>query len=110
MQVQDDARARRARRGQRAPAERRVEVVGVDDARAGAPHGGGDLVRVASPPRSRPRPRAPRPSAARVALEQLDLLAEVLAHEPGEVLDRALLAAGRAVAVVQEEDHAARQS
>ena len=43
MQVQDDAGARAARGGQGAPAERRVDVVGVHDAGAGAPHGGRDL-------------------------------------------------------------------
>ena len=43
----------------------------------------------------------------RVALEQLDVLAELLAHQPAQVLDRPLLAAGGPVAVVQEEDHGA---
>ena len=54
------------------------------------------------------QPAAARPRArerGRVALEHLGLLAQVLADEPGVVLDRALLAAGDAVAVVQEEDH-----
>jgi hypothetical protein len=41
---------------------------------------------------------------------QLRLLAEVLADEPQEVVDDALLAARRAVAVVQEEDHRGGQS
>ena len=45
MQVQDDPRAGRARRGERAPAQRRLDVVGVDDARAGALDGVGDLGR-----------------------------------------------------------------
>ena len=49
VQVQDDPRARRARGVQRAPAERRLQVVGVDDAGAGA----------------RARRRPPRPGAGR---------------------------------------------
>ena len=71
----------------------------------------------AAPPRRRPpgpaRRAAARPPPARgrdrgaVALQHLRVLAEVLAHEPREVLDDALLAARRAVAVVQEEDHGA---
>ncbi len=108
VQVQDDARARGARRRQRAPAERRVDVVRVDDARAGAPHGRRDLVRV-QPAAQHPRRRASAAERGGVALEQLDVLAQVLAHEPREVLDHALLAAGRAVAVVQDEDHGARR-
>ena len=59
----------------------------------------------ARPPRSSATAARERPSVGAVALEQLDLLAQVLAHEPQEVLDRALLAARDAVAVVQEEDH-----
>ena len=46
MQVQHDARAGRARRRQRAPAERGVEVVRVNDARAAQPHRPRDVVRV----------------------------------------------------------------
>ena len=104
VQVQDRPRAGRPRRRQRAPAERRVEVVRVDDPRARAPHRRGDVVGC--------QPAAQQPAAARraaerraVALQHLGVLAQVLAHEPREVLDHALLAAGRAVAVVQEEDH-----
>ena len=68
-----------------------------------------------APPRRRPRARARRaagrgrgasaPQDRAVAVEQLRLLAQVLAHEPQQIVDDALLAAGRAVAVVQEEDH-----
>ncbi len=78
----------------------------VDDAGARAPDGVGDV-----PGRGAARQEVPGHGAARaaegVALQQLDLLAEVLAHEPGEVGHRALLAALGAVAVVQEEDHGA---
>ena len=104
MQVQHDARARLARRRQRAPAEGRVEVVGADRARARAAHRGGHVVgRQAAAQQGDRRARAPERRA--VARQQLDLLAQVLAREPQEVLDRALLAPRDAVAVVQEEDH-----
>ena len=46
VQRQDRARAGLARRLQRAPAVRRVDVVRVDDAGAGAAHGGRDLLGV----------------------------------------------------------------
>ncbi len=45
----------------------------------------------------------------RVALEQLCLLAEMLADEPQKILDGLLLAAAAAVPVVQEQDHAGRK-
>ena len=109
MQVQHDPGARRAGRGERAPAERRVDVVGVDDARAGPPHRGRDLPRLQAA-REQARRGLGTADRGRVALEDLDLLAEVLADEPGELLDDALLAAGHAVAVVQEEDHAAGEA
>ena len=107
MQVQDDAGAGLAGGGQRAPAERRVDVVGVDDPRAGAadrlPHLLG------------PEPAAQQPGGGAalgerggVALEHLDVLAQVLADQPRQVLDRAFLPAGDPVAVVQEQDHGER--
>ena len=107
VEVQDDARAGLLRRGERAPAERRVDVVGVDDPRAAAPH------RVAHLVRSEPAAQQPRRGLAAgqrrgVVLEHLGVLAELLADQPREVLDRALLATGDAVAVVQEQDHVAR--
>ena len=104
MQVQHDARARRPRGGQRAPAEGRVDVVRADDARAGAAHGGGDVVGLQAAAQQR-HGRARAPQRGAVALEQLDLLAQVLAQQPLQVLDGALLAARDPVAVVQEEDH-----
>ena len=68
--------------------------------------------RTASPTSSGPEPAAQQPrggaaleSVDGVALEHLDVLAEVLADQPRQVLDRALLAAGDAVAVVEEQDH-----
>ena len=106
MQVQDDARAGRARGGERAPAERGVDVVGVHDAGAGAAHGGARRRSGAQPAaQHRRRGRAAAAERGRVALEHLGVLAQVLADQPREVLDRALLAAGGAVAVVQEQDH-----
>ena len=64
VQVQDDPGAGLARGGQRAPAERRLDVVRVDDARAGAPHRVADLVRAPGRPASSPSAARPRPSAA----------------------------------------------
>ena len=109
MEVQDDARAGLARRGESAPAERRVDVVGVHDARAGAAH---RLPHLLGPEAAAQEPgrRAARRQRRGVALEHLDVLAEVLADQPREVLDGAFLPAGDAVAVVQEQDHGARQS
>ena len=109
VEVEHDTGARAPGRGERAPAERRVDVVRVDDAGAGAPHGGRDLVRVQAA-REHPRRRLRAAERGRVALEDLGVLAEVLADEPREVLDDAFLAAGHAVAVVQEEDHAAGEA
>ena len=102
MQVQHDARARLARGRQRAPAERRPDVVGVHDARAAAPHRAADAAG-RSPPPSSPAAAVPG-QRLRVALEHGRRLAELGPDQPREVLDRALLPAGRAVAVVQEQD------
>ena len=63
MQVQHDPRARRAGGGQRAPAERRRRVVGVHDARAGAPDGVRDLAPAAARRPAGPSAAAPRPTA-----------------------------------------------
>ena len=69
-------------------------------------HGGGDLLgrQAAAEQPGRGARAADRRAVAR---QQPRVLAEVLAHEPEQVLDDALLAARRAVAVVQEEDHVA---
>ena len=76
----------------------------MDDARAAAAHGVGDLVRLEAAAQQPGRGARP-PEPAAVAREQLGVLAELLADEPQQVVDDALLAARRAVAVVQEEDH-----
>jgi hypothetical protein len=109
VQVQDDPRALSAGRGQRARAERRVEVVRVDDACARAPNRTHHRIGVVAAAQQMSCGRRGR-GRPRVALEHLDRLAEVLAHEPGEVADRALLPALGAVAVVDEEDHGAHES
>ena len=103
MQVQHHARAGLARRRQRPPAEPRQNVVGVHDPRAAAPHRVGDRGRP-QPAAQHARRRPRRAESLRVALQHGRLLAELGADQPREVLDRALLAAGRAVAVVQEQD------
>ena len=46
-----------------------------------------------------------RTELCRVACEDLDVLAQLRADQPGEVLDGPFLPAGDAIAVVQEEDH-----
>ena len=76
----------------------------VDHARIGAAHGVGDVVgrqaALQQPPHG-----AAAPERGGVALEHLDVLVEVLADQPREIGHRPLLAAGQAVAVVQEQDH-----
>ena len=78
----------------------------MDDPRARAPHGLGHLGGAEAAGEQPARGVAP-PERGRVALEHLDLLAELRADEPGEVGDRPLLPAGNAIAVVQEQDHPA---
>ena len=109
MQVQDDAGAGLAGSREGAPAERRVDVVGVDDARAGAPD---RLSHLLGPETAAQEPGGSAALGERggVALEHLDVLAEVLADQPREVLDGAFLPTGDAVAVVQEQDHGERQA
>ena len=83
--------------------------MGVHDARAGAAHGVGDVVgRQAAP--QQPARGAAVAERGGVALEHLGVLVEVLADQPREVLDRPLLPAGQAVAVVQEQDHVATEA
>ena len=53
-----------------------------------------------------PGRRAGAADRGAVAGHGLRVLAEALAHEPQQILDRPLLAARRPVAVVQEQDHA----
>ncbi len=104
MQVEHDARARRARRGERAPAQPGLDVVGVHDARAGALDRVGHLGG-AEPAGEQPAGGVARGELRGLALEDLGVLAELLADQAGEVLDRLLLPAGDPVAVVQQEDH-----
>jgi hypothetical protein len=103
MEVEDNARAGLPRRGQRPPAERRVDVVGVDDARPRPPDGPADVVGIEPAPQHADR-RAGPADDRRVPLEQLGVLAEPVANQPKEVVDRPLLAAGRAITIVQEEN------
>ena len=59
----------------------------------------------ASPPRSRPRAASRGGEPRGVACEDLDVLAQLGADQPREVLDGPFLPAGDAIAVVQQEDH-----
>ena len=81
VQVQDDPRPGLAGGRERAPAERRVDVVGVDHARPGQPDRPADVL--GSDAAAQQRHRGARAAERRrVAIEQLRVLAEVLAHEP----------------------------
>ena len=104
MQVQDDAGAGVARRFERLRPERRVDVVGVHDPRSGALYGVRDLLRVQAAGEQAAR-GLPVRDAGGVALEHLDVLVQVLADQPREILDRPLLPARVAIAVVQQQDH-----
>jgi hypothetical protein len=75
----------------------------VDDARIRALDGLGDVVGI-EPAAEQRAGSAGAAELRGVALEQLGLLAEFLAHERHQLVDGALLAAGRAVAVVEKED------
>ncbi len=105
--MQHRPRACGTRRRQGTPAQRRVEVVRVDDARARAPDLLCDLLRCESAT-EQPGRRAGTADRRAVAGQQPRLLAEVPAYEPQQILDRPFLAAGGPVAVVQEQDHPAR--
>ena len=77
-------------------------------ARAGGAHGRGDL-RGPQSAAQQPGRRAHGSDRCGVAREHVRGLSEVLPHEPREVLHRALLATGRAIAVVQKQDHSLRK-
>ncbi|MGH2916098.1 MAG: hypothetical protein ACRDMX_14035 [Solirubrobacteraceae bacterium] len=102
--MEHDRRAGRASGRKRPPTERRVEIVGVHDARPSPSHGLRDVLR-REPAVQQPGGRTPAVQLRRLSLEQLRLLAQSLAHEPQQILDGPLLAAGDAVTVVQEKDH-----
>jgi GT2 family glycosyltransferase len=104
VQVQHDAGAGGAGGGERAPAERGLEVVGVHDASAARAHGCGDFAWV-EPALQQPARSAATGDLGGGSREQLGGLVQALAHEPDEILDGALLATGRAIAIVQEQDH-----
>ncbi len=81
-----------------------MQIVGVDDPRPAEPDRGRDLRGPLAPAQQRAG-RARPANRRRVAAQQLRLLAEMVLHEPHQILDGTLLATGGAVAVVQEEDH-----
>ena len=109
VQVQDRRRAGLARRCERAVAERRMDVVRVDDRRRRSS-------RTSSPTCVGIEPAAHQPEPA--ASAELSLLerssSEIAAGAPAEQIDElrrvALLAAGDAVAVVQHEHALISQS
>jgi hypothetical protein len=76
----------------------------VHDPRPRSPHRPRNLLRT-QPAAQHPRRRLAAAEQSRIALEQLGILAEVLAHQPEKILYGALLAAAAAVPIVQEEDH-----
>ena len=101
VQVQYRPRSRRARRRQRAPAEQRMDVVRVDDVGTVQPHGRRDVARLDAPAQqSASRPRATGVLA--VALQPRDRVA-ARAQQRLQLVDHALLAAGGAIAVVQQQ-------
>ena len=107
VQVQHRPRARRARGRERPPAERRVQVVRVDDPRAGAPHGVGDLLgrQAAAEQPGRRAGAADRRAVARRAAARPRRGARARATaDPSTARSSP---PGRPVAVVQEQDHAA---
>jgi hypothetical protein len=64
----------------------------------------GDLARRQTAP-DEPRRGARAAERRGVADQQLGLLAELLAHEPQQILYDALLPAARAIAIVHKQDH-----
>ena len=111
VQVQHDARAGLARGGERAPAERRLQVVRVHDARAARAHGARRPRRGCQAAAQQPErgARARRARAESRASSSARLAAAARARATCRSSTDALLAAGRAIAVVQEQDHRARE-
>ena len=81
-----------------------MQIVRVHDARRTEAYGLADLGGPHTTPQQRRRRLGTRQRAG-VTREQLGRLTELLAHEPHQVLHDPLLPAGRAIAVVQEQDH-----
>ena len=98
VQVQHDARPGSARGGEGAPSEASGWRLWACTTRAPLSRtGAGDVAGLQSPAQQ-PGRRSTAPERGRVSLQQLGGLVQVLAHEPLQILDGALLAAGGAVA------------
>ena len=108
VEVQDSLRARRAGGGQRAPAEHRVQVVGVDHFGSQQPGRAGDLVGVEPAAQHCPRGASASGIPAR-ALEHLDDVPPAV-EQTRNVANRPLLAAEQAVAVVDQQDAHGQQT
>ena len=90
--------------GERSPPELRMDVVGVDDAHCVLAHGARDLSGVKAAGQQ-PGGRSRRTETVARALEHLDRLPSAR-EQRREIGHSALLATGRAVAVVEDQDHA----
>ena len=99
VQMEDDPRASGARRRERAPTERRMHVVRVHHPCSGEPHRSRHVAG-GQPAAEQAGRGVPATQRRRVPGQQLRGLAHVLAHEPQQILDDALLAACGAVTVV----------
>lgn len=79
------------------------------DSRAGSLDRPRDLLR-AQPAAQQARRSGTAAEQRRVALKELGVLAQMLAHKPEQIIDGALLAAAAAVAVMEKQDHARRKT
>ena len=104
VEMEQCPRARGLGRGERAPPQRRMDVVGVHDLRAQPAYRAANRVGIESPAEQAER-RLPASERVARALEHLDLV-PAAAEQRGDLGDRALLASGGPVAVVEEQDHA----
>ena len=102
--MEQRARARGLGGGERAPAQRRVHVVSVDDVGSEPADGGADRVGIESPA-EQPERGLPASECVARAFEHLDLVAAAT-EQRRDLGHRALLASGRPVAVVEKQDHA----
>jgi hypothetical protein len=78
--------------------------MGMDDPSPREAHRALDIIGI-EPPSQQPQSGLSPTQISGVPCEQLSRLPEVLAHEPHQIRENALLTAGGAVAVVQEQDH-----